>query len=173
MYGLIVSLAILISVLLAEKAAKTQNKDINIFWGAAFWSILVGVIGARIYHVVDLFSYYAENPIRIFEIWKGGLGIIGGIVLGGIALVFYLKIKRQNIFEWLNLAAVVLPLGQAMGRMGNVWNRELLPRAVYEMVYSSVMFMGLWVGYKYFSKFRNYTFVIYILGYAIIRLILL
>ncbi len=172
MYGLIISLAILISALLGEKLAKDQKKDPEILWGALFWAVLAGVVGARIYHVIDYYQYYSEDWIRVFQLWKGGLGIIGGIALGGIAISIYLKSKKQNVSEWLNLAAVVLPLGQTIGRLGNFWNKELLDRAGFEMVFTLGMFVILWIGYKRSAFIKRHTFVMYLPAYVIIRIIL-
>lgn len=140
----------------------------KIVWGASFWTILFGVIGARLYHVVDYYSVYLASPWMIFQVWNGGLGIIGGIILGALALFIYLKIKKQDVIYWLNLGAFTVPLGQALGRWGNVWNKELLPLAWYEMAMDWVLFGILWLVRK---KSQKLTLPIYILGYVLIRIV--
>jgi prolipoprotein diacylglyceryl transferase len=158
----------LICLIIAEKIARRDGRDITIVWGASFWMVLAAVIGARLYHVIDYRHYYLANPALIFQIWNGGLGILGGIILGGLALFIYLKLHKQDLMYWLNLAALVLPLGQALGRWGNVWNKELLPLAWYEMVMDWILFAILW-----FVRIKSQKTMmpIYILGYILIRIV--
>ena len=117
------------------------------------WILIPGIIGARFYHVVDYWSYYDKNLIEIFYLWQGGLGIFGGIIGGVSGLFIYsafislkqfrkdikiLEIKKlmeispqyfniliSNFFSLLDLGAIGLPLGQAIGRWGNYFNQEL------------------------------------------------
>lgn len=168
MYGIIISLSILICLIIAEKVARRDGHDVKIVWGASFWMILAGVIGARLYHVIDYRHVYLANPWMILQIWNGGLGIIGGIIFGAVALFIYLKIKKQDVTYWLNLGAFTVPLGQALGRWGNVWNKELLPLAWYEMVMDWILFGILWVFQK---KSQKLTLPVYILGYILIRIV--
>jgi prolipoprotein diacylglyceryl transferase len=178
MYGIIVSLSILISSLAAEKLAKKENKNIEVFWGAIFWTILAGAIGARLYHVVDYWHYYSEQPLNIFAVWQGGLGIIGGIIGGTLALTVYLTIRKENILQWLDIAAMVAPLGQALGRLGNIVNRELMPVAYYEMGLNILLLGILWLAKLIPGKHGvgklppGLLFMIYISGYTVIRLLL-
>ena len=171
MYGIIISLSILVSCFLAERIALKKGKNIEVFWGAVFWVILFGVVGARLYHVIDLWEYYLAFPVRIFMIWQGGLGIIGGLVGGVAALVVYLKTKGEDVLEWLDIAALVLPLGQIIGRWGNVFNRELLPAAYYEMGLNLILLVVLWM-FKDRLPRPGMLFGIYVAGYLLIRIFL-
>lgn len=125
MYGILISLGILIASLKAESIAKNEDKDINVLWGGFVWLITMGLIGARLYHVIDYWSYYSENPIKILYVWSGGLGIFGAIITGAITVIIYTHVKKVDMKPWLDLAGIVMPLGQAIGRWGNFFNKEL------------------------------------------------
>jgi len=126
MYGIIVASAILISLLVGEKLAKDNKLDTNTFWSSSLWVIIGGVVGARAYHVIDYWDVYAANPIAILFIHNGGLGIYGALLGGAMSLVVYFRSIKEDIFGYLDLAAVVIPLGQAVGRWGNFVNMEIL-----------------------------------------------
>jgi phosphatidylglycerol:prolipoprotein diacylglycerol transferase len=125
MYGIIISLAIGIALYLGEKIAKDNNLDTNIYWGASLRALIGGVVGARLYHVIDYAQYYLAHPIRVFYLHLGGLGIYGAIFGGAIGLYLYLRGKNEPLLKYLNLAAIVIPLAQAVGRLANWTNMEL------------------------------------------------
>ena len=83
MYGLMIALGVIAAVWLAgrrfeEKGIGTRDQMASI----ALWAVPAGVIGARLYHVITDWQLFRDDPIRIFYIWEGGLGIWGGIALG-------------------------------------------------------------------------------------------
>ena len=123
LYGIIISVAIFASLKVAESLIEKKNEET--LWGLSFWTILSGILGARVYHVIDYFSYYSQNIIKIIELWNGGLGIWGAIAGGTIGATIYLKTKRKKILPWLDVLSVVVPLGQAVGRWGNFFNKEI------------------------------------------------
>lgn len=125
MYGILITLGIITCLLIGEKFAKDQNLDQELYWGASFWLILSGVIGARLFHVIDYFEYYSKNIIQILLINKGGLGIYGAILGGILGSLAYFKLKGGNFGTYINIAAIVLPLGQSIGRLGNFFNLEI------------------------------------------------
>lgn len=172
MYGVLISFSTLICLLISQVIVKKEGKSTEILWGTAFWAIFFGIIGARLYHVIDRWDYYTENLGRIFEIHKGGLGIIGGIALGTISAIIYLKHKQQNIREWLDIGAVVLPLGQGLGRWGNVLNNELMYRVWDEMTADLILFCGLALLYRFYKSRipAGGIFLLYIIPYLLIRL---
>jgi len=91
----------------------------------AFWLILGGVVGARVYHVFLEWPFYLSHPLNIFKVWQGGLAIHGAIIAG--LVIIYIFGKKNRISFWL-LAAIIAPglaLGQSLGRWGNYFNQEL------------------------------------------------
>lgn len=124
-YGILISVGILTALLVAENLAVSKKYDVNQLWRSSLWVIIGGVVGARIYHVFDYWSYYSQDPLNILFVYKGGLGIFGALVGGIFSMWVYFKIIRQPMLKWLDLAAIVMPLGQAIGRLGNFFNHEL------------------------------------------------
>jgi phosphatidylglycerol:prolipoprotein diacylglycerol transferase len=129
MYGIIIATAILSCLFLGEYLIKKTSLNLNSYWAAMFWTILAGIIGARLYHVVEFAYYYKENLIEIFYVHRGGVGIYGAVFGGAIGLYLSLKksgaLKEHPFLQWMDLASVVIPLGQGIGRWGNFINKEL------------------------------------------------
>ncbi len=151
LYGFLVAMGVMVGALVAEKVrqehvargtwqvANLQGRSV---WDVLPWVVIPGVVGARLYHVIDWWSYYGQNLREIPQVWQGGLGIYGAIGGGVVGLVIWThrtyKSDRTNRFwEWLDLVGIGLPLGQAIGRWGNYFNQELygkptnLPWAIY------------------------------------------
>lgn len=144
---------------------------------AMVWALVGGVLGARIYHIVDYWGrYYSSDWIRIFYFWEGGLGIWGALVggvLGALAFSYFNKLK---IIKLLDVLVIGVPLAQAIGRVGNFINGELStikggPLFAYEGVLNLVLFGIIW---KMSQKIRKsgLIFGVYLIGYGAIRAIL-
>ncbi len=123
MYGIIISLAILLSTLTAERIIDEDKS--KFLWKYIGLIILGGIVGARIYHVLSYLNYYSAYPKEIFNITNGGLAFFGALIGGIITAAAIIIITKQSLFYWLNISACVLPLGQAIGRLANWWNNEL------------------------------------------------
>ena len=128
-YGLMIALGVVAAVSLAGRRLERRGAGTRDDMGSiALWAVLGGVIGARLYHVATDWSRFSNDLGRIPLIWKGGLGIPGGL-LGGAALGIYAA-KRRGVSAAALLTAVApaIPLAQAIGRWGNWWNQELFGR---------------------------------------------
>ena len=89
-------------------------------------ALVAGVIGARLYHVIDYWQrYYQYNPGKIPAVWEGGLGIWGAIVGAVLGRSLYSYFKKKNLRTILEAFAVGAPIAQAIGRLGNWVNGEL------------------------------------------------
>ena len=120
LYGLIIAIAIFLGWFLAKKRAHLYKIPQTIFDDPILLIPLVlAIIGARIYHVLDFWDYYSNNLNQILAITNGGLGIWGALI--GVFLGFYLvaKVKKLDFLKILDLAAPSLLVGQALGRIGN------------------------------------------------------
>ncbi len=129
-YGLMIALGVVAAVWLLgrrleQKGIGTRD-DAN---SISVWAVIAGVIGSRLYHVATDWSKFSDNLGEIPKIWKGGLGIPGGLI-GGIAVGAYM-IKRKGIpvAAAIDCAAPAIALAQAIGRWGNYWNQELFGKA--------------------------------------------
>jgi phosphatidylglycerol:prolipoprotein diacylglycerol transferase len=98
-------------------------------WDALIWILPAGILGARLWYVVNATiggnSYYLQNPLKIFYIWEGGLHFYGGLLFGAIALFFYLRRNKMDIWLFLDAVAPMTLLGQAIARPANFINQEL------------------------------------------------
>jgi len=108
-------------------------------WNGLIWALILGVVGARLYHVLTPSPSMAEvginspldyfrHPLQLVNIRRGGLGIYGGIAGGALGLMIYARRNRIPALAWADLAVVGLALGQFIGRWGNFFNQELYGR---------------------------------------------
>jgi phosphatidylglycerol:prolipoprotein diacylglycerol transferase len=120
-YSLIVLTAILVGVwLMAREAGRKGFKKEEIY-DSAIWIIFGGLLGARLFHVLDHWSdTFAANPIRALYIWEGGLAIWGGVVGGLIVGAILAWRKGWRFPRLLDAAAPAVVLGQAIGRVACV-----------------------------------------------------
>lgn len=124
-YGFFIMLGVLAALAAAIYLAKQHALKKEIIIDLAFWLIISGIIGARLYAVFLELPYFLARPLDILKIWQGGLAIHGAIVGGGLALFLFAKKYRHNFWQLTAIIATVLPLGQAIGRWGNYFNQEL------------------------------------------------
>lgn len=123
-YGVLIASGILLCYLYIMAELKRRKLDPKPIEEMAFWVILSGIIGARLYYVLFNSEYFASNPLEIFMVWKGGLAIHGALLGGAAAYFFYAW--RKNL-SWTLYADIIIPgvlLAQGIGRWGNFFNSE-------------------------------------------------
>jgi prolipoprotein diacylglyceryl transferase len=89
------------------------------------WGVAGGVIGARAYHVATSWSEVPDEWWGPFAVWRGGLGVWGGIAGGCIAGAIVVWRSGNSVFRYMDAAAPGILLAQAIGRWGNYFNQEL------------------------------------------------
>lgn len=147
-YGLIIVLAMLVAAFIAARLAKRDGKDPEHIWGALTWAIIPGIILARLWFVLfppisitagcltpvetDICRNTAWFLSNFFDlqngaiaIWSGGLSIFGAVLGGFLGAYIYMRRNKLEVGPWLDIAAVALPVGQAIGRWANFVNQEL------------------------------------------------
>jgi phosphatidylglycerol---prolipoprotein diacylglyceryl transferase len=131
-YGVLIVTGVLLGAVYAAWRASQDGENPEHIWNALTLAIILGVIGARLYHVFSDpeggmvgWSYYRQHPIEILYIWQGGLGIYGAIVGGALGVAIYAWRAGLRPLQWLDYGAPGLALGQAIGRWGNFVNQEL------------------------------------------------
>ena len=124
LYGLIIGLAMIAAFLWCYHECGYYNVDREHFIDLTIAVIISGIIGARLYYVIFSFDYYKNNPLSIFKVWEGGLGIYGGILLGLVAVIVCCKIFKLNFWLVADIVSLGVILGQIAGRWGNFFNRE-------------------------------------------------
>ena len=198
-YSVILMSAIAVGLWLTAREAERKGFKKDDVYDAAIWIIVAGIVGARLFHVLDHWSHeYAMNPIRALYIWEGGLAIWGAIV-GGVIAGAIVAWKRGWYFpRFLDAAAPALVLAQAIGRIACVITGDAMgkpttgpfgfaytnpnvmvpklgvyytPMPVYELVINLGIFAVLWQLRK-----RNWQdgklFLVYLVLYSIERFFL-
>lgn len=211
-HGIIIMLGVIAAACLAFFEAKRRGMNTLFMLDSLVWIIIWGIVGARIWHILTppesmveqniTTQFYLSNPLEAISIWKGGLGIPGGIIGGLIAGYVQTKRRGESFLKWIDVAAVALPLGQAIGRWGNFINQELYgaptnlfwaiyiepgnrldqfkdieffhPIFLYESLWNLVsVFFLIWITRRYKEKLLpGDVFLIYMITYPVIRILL-
>ena len=123
-YSIFIAVSVVIAYLMIVSESNRFKIKHEFVFNMIFWTLIFGIIGARLYYVLFNLNYYLKNPVEILMIWKGGLAIHGGLILGLITLVIYTKKYNMRASKMLDIVVVPLILGQAIGRWGNFFNGE-------------------------------------------------
>jgi phosphatidylglycerol---prolipoprotein diacylglyceryl transferase len=126
MYGLCLLLAIAACIWLTGVRWTRQGGDWDTVFRVAVWGVGAGIVGARAYH--DLTSWNEVPSPKwkgVFEVWKGGLGVWGGIALGALVGAWVLRRQGVSVRRFADAVAPGLLLAQGIGRWGNWFNQEL------------------------------------------------
>ncbi len=142
-YGLMLAIAFVVSLALANVQAKRHGISADLIFNLSFLVFVSGIIGGRIFYVIENLSYYIENPIEIIMLQRGGLAWFGGLALGIICGVIYLKKKKASIYKIFDFIAPFLALAQAIGRIGCLLNGccfgKMSKFGIYFTVHKSVL----------------------------------
>ncbi len=117
-WGLMVSLGIIVGLLVSIRAAKSQKIPAEHIIDLGFWIILSALIGGRVLYVLSEISYYIQSPLDLFKIWHGGMSITGGFLGAVIAALIVIRIRSYPAFQYADIAIIGLPIGLAIGRLG-------------------------------------------------------
>ena len=198
-YGVILMIAMGIGIWLTAREAEHKGFKKDDVYDAAVWIIVGGIIGARLFHVLDQWSAaYAANPVSVFYIWEGGLAIWGAVT-GGLITTALISWKRGwRLAALLDAGAPGLVLAQAIGRIACIITGDAVgkqtsgpfgfaytspnavvpqlgvyytPMPVYEIIANLVIFTVLWQLRK-----RNWAdgrlFLVYLTLYSLERFFL-
>ncbi|MHC1771823.1 MAG: prolipoprotein diacylglyceryl transferase [Flexilinea sp.] len=190
-YGVLFLTGILAGTWFFSHNGKKRGIAPETAWEIMPWALISGIIGARLWHVLLPSAssgltviYYLTHPIRILEIWNGGLGIPGGILGAIIGVWLFCRKYSFSFGKFVDSMAPALALGHAIGRWGNYINQELygapsnLPWAIsidpenrlekymdqatyhplflYEMIYNLLnMAALLWIDRKFGTRLKN------------------
>ncbi|MDO4476127.1 MAG: prolipoprotein diacylglyceryl transferase [Lachnospiraceae bacterium] len=125
LYGVMIALAMGGGIALAMWTAKRTGQDPEEYLNFSMVAMVLCVLGARAYYVAFSWDYYREHPLQILNLRGGGLAIYGGVLTGILVVIVFCRIRRLQTWQFLDTAAAGLALGQAIGRWGNFFNREV------------------------------------------------
>ena len=194
-YGIIVALSFFLALWLSAREAKRSGLDPALIHDFAFYALLGGIVGARIYYVV--FSnpaYFVQKPWEIVAVWHGGIGIIGALLGGFLTALWYCRKKQLSFWRFADTLAPGVALGQAAGVIACLLNGDsygkpadvawaitytdpralaplnipLHPVEIYEMAAYLLVFLLVWqTRGKY--KTPGFAFLTYVAGYGAAR----
>ena len=124
-YGLLLAVAALVGIGVIELIGKRYKLDHNRLFDLTLIVLVVGFIGARLYHVLNEWTYYQAHPVEIWKVWNGGLALHGGLIAGAVTLIIVARRWKWDAWLIADIAAPAFALSQAIGRWGNYFNQEL------------------------------------------------
>jgi prolipoprotein diacylglyceryl transferase len=125
MYGLSLLAAILVCIWITGTRFVNRGGDWDLIFRCAVWGVGAGIVGARIYHLATSWNEVPGQWWGPFAIWKGGLGVWGGIAAGCVVGGLIAKRAGADVGLLADCLAPGLLVAQAIGRLGNWWNQEL------------------------------------------------
>jgi phosphatidylglycerol:prolipoprotein diacylglycerol transferase len=117
-YGMMLFFAFIGSMYIAARRAKREKIDPEIIYDMAFYVFIGGLVGARLFYVVQYWGVKVHGFWEIFEIWKGGIVLYGSILGGTGAFFFYRRLRPFPLLPMLDVIAPALAFGIAIGRIG-------------------------------------------------------
>lgn len=123
-HGFFTAVGVLAGIWVATRFAVERGFTEDDIMSIALWSVVGGIVGARLFHVIDAWEYYATDPVAILRVNEGGLAIWGSIVGGPIGGAIYAYRRGLPIPRLLDICGLGLILGMAIGRLGDVINGE-------------------------------------------------
>ncbi len=199
-YSLAVLAAAATVFFLALKGAKKNSLPPDTITGLAPWVMVGGILGARLFHILDHLSYYLAYPGQMLQFNQGGLAIWGALVGGGAIAVLYAIVKRIPLGLLGDILVPGLLAGQIIGRLGCIINGDAAggptglpwgfiytnpgasispsllgvathPYPVYEMLWNGVILLAALILRKRVKQ-QGTLFAIYLSAYALGRLLL-
>lgn len=148
-YGIFIALGFVFAYLLAEKLVQRNNLNLNHFNDLIFLVLIFSIVFARLYFVILSWDYFKNHLDEIPKIWYGGQSIHGGIIGAVLATLLYSRVKKTSFYNYMDIIAVVTPLGQAIGRWGNFFNNEAFGKPLEEGQQFPCNFLQLYIPTEY------------------------
>ena len=169
-YGIMIALGLYagIQVALRDSARRGINRDQ--LMNLALLAAVLGIAGGRLYYVVQNNpSFFIHHPAQIIAVWQGGMAFYGAIFGGALAIIIAAWRWHMPLWSLLDIGALGLAIGQAIGRFGNIINGDIVgyktsgwgfeytnpntfgplntpvqPASLYELLISLALFILLW-----------------------------
>ncbi len=197
-YGFLIAISVLLAFIFIYRQSKKYGLPSNKMLDLAFYSILVALLGAKIFLFIGNFSYYIKYPKEILSMARSGGVFQGGLIFGFLFAVWYLKKHRLPTWKVADIIAPAIALGHSIGRLGcffagccfgracslpwgvtfkNEYAHNLTgipidypihPTQLYEAILNFINFLILFFILKK-KKFHGQVFSLYLINYSIIR----
>ena len=188
-YGLSIALGVLLCLFLMKRRAEKEGfPGGDQVFDVAFAILVWGFLGARLLYVVQNFSYYLANPLKILAVWEGGLIFYGGALAAVLGFWMTSRTLKLSFWKLLDFFAPYGALAHAFGRIGCFLNGccygktcdlpwavefpevayPVHPAQLYEAVFDLAIFFFLLLRRKK-SRFEGETGLLYFLLYGLGR----
>jgi phosphatidylglycerol:prolipoprotein diacylglycerol transferase len=117
-YGLMLVIGFLAAVHVIRRLSRNITPDPNMITNASLYSLIAGVLGARIFYVLHHFDNFRGDLTSIFAIWEGGLELLGGVLAAILVIILYLRCHKLPVRRYLDILAIGLMLALCFGRVG-------------------------------------------------------
>ena len=121
-YGVFVALAFLAAVTHWSLIARREKRPEGFGSELGFWTMISGILGARIAYILANINYFRQEPMELLRIDRGGLIYYGGFIGAAIGIALFARFRKQPLLAMSDLAVSALPLGHALGRLGCFMN---------------------------------------------------
>lgn len=123
-YGVLIVSGVIAAIALCMHEEKRMRLKQDTVIDLAFWTIPLGIIGARAYYAIFNWPVFADDPWSILRIWEGGIAIYGAVIGGLLGVLLFSWQHKMNPFTLTDMIVPGLALAQAIGRWGNYFNME-------------------------------------------------
>ncbi|MHC4574870.1 MAG: prolipoprotein diacylglyceryl transferase [Planctomycetota bacterium] len=117
-YGLMMVIGFLFAVGLIRYLSRDVTPDPQLITNAALYSLIAGVVGARLFYIIHHSDEFEGGFFSFFALWKGGLELLGGVILAVIVILVYLLYHKLPVRHYLDILAIGLMLALGLGRIG-------------------------------------------------------
>ncbi len=193
-YGVLVVLAFLAALWLSKREARRTGFDPGLVEDFAPYALVGGLVGARLYYVSFHPAYFLEHPWETFAVWRGGIGVMGFLLGGALAGLWYCRRRGIPVLRFADTLAPGIPLAQTLGQLACLANGDsfgrpsalpwaitytdpralaplnvpLHPIELYEMAAYFSVFLLVWLTRKR-SAADGSAFLVYLAGYGAAR----
>ena len=176
-YAILILVGVIIGYILVKYEANKHGAPKDFVFNLAFYTVIFGLIGARIYYVIFNWNLYSHDVLSIFKFWEGGLAIHGGIIFGLIAMSLYCKKYNVRLFKITDMVVPALLIAQAIGRWGNFFNSEAYGPATTlaalkgHVIIPDFVINGMNIGGTYYEPCFYYESLFCLIGFIIVLII--
>ena len=121
-YGVMMVVAFMAALFIAQRRATKYGLTHNQVSDLCFWTLVAGVIGARVVFILQDLPYYLANKSELFSLQFRGLTSFGGLIFGMVAVIIWGWRNKVPMWNLLDLAGPAFVVGHAFGRIGCLLN---------------------------------------------------
>ena len=127
-YAICILIGILAAVFMTRARLKSRGADPGVVFDIGLFAVLLGIVGARAYHVLthpDDYFFPGADLWDVIKVWEGGIAIFGALIGGAIGVYIGCRLTGVRFWSFADALVPGLLLAQALGRLGNWFNNEL------------------------------------------------